>query len=282
MRYLSTFSGIGGLDRGLDLAGWQCAGQIEINDYCQRVLKRHWPSVPKWRDILKTGSRELFDKCGPIGAIVGGPPCQPASLAGRRNGATDDRWLWPAFLRLVRELQPMWVLAENPLGILSLEPVGIDWILSELENAGYECQAYCFAAGHTGAPHRRYRVFLVANAYSSRLIGRTEQANGKLQTQRSRILGGAENAGGIWMASDFDREGCGVGFDYVSEEESDERAAAEQATAIERNNWGLSMPPVLRGVHGIPCRVDRVRALGNSVVPQCAKAIAKAINAVAG
>ena len=173
MRFLSTFSGVGGLEKGLEDAGWECAGQVEINEACQHWLGVHWPNVPKWRDIKTLTGDAVRSRIGHVDALVGGPPCQPASLAGKRLGSADDRWLWPDFLRLGRELSPKWILAENPPGIVTLKPHGLDWIMQELEEAGYQPFTVVMGADDVGAPHRRKRVWIVgrlglADADSSR------------------------------------------------------------------------------------------------------------------
>lgn len=173
MRFLSTFSGIGGLEKGLEDAGWECAGQVELDEACQHWLGVHWPHVPKWRDIKTLTGDAVRARIGHIDALVGGPPCQPASVAGKRRGSSDERWLWPDFLRLGRELSPKWILAENPSGIVTLKPHGLDWILEELEAAGYQSFPVVVGADDVGAPHRRKRVWIVgrlglADADSSR------------------------------------------------------------------------------------------------------------------
>ncbi|RJQ09418.1 MAG: hypothetical protein C4558_06360 [Dehalococcoidia bacterium] len=152
---------MGGLDLGLERAGWTCVGQVEADEFCRAVLGQHWPDVPCFDDV-RTVDASDFAELGPIDAIVGGPPCQPASVAGRRDGAADDRWLWPDFLRLVREIAPRWVLAENVLGLVTLEPHGLDWVCDELEAAGYAlAPPVVVGARHVGAPHRRDRVWIV-------------------------------------------------------------------------------------------------------------------------
>src|SRR6266487_3849645 len=101
MRFGSLFSGIGGLDLGLERAGMECRWQVEIDPYCQAVLRKHWPGVPKYEDV-----RTISDELERVDLVCGGFPCQPVSLAGRRRGAADERWLWPEFARLLRVLRP--------------------------------------------------------------------------------------------------------------------------------------------------------------------------------
>lgn len=139
----------------------------EIDPYCQDILKRHFPGVPIHGDI-KTLEVPTVD------VVCGGPPCQPVSLAGARGGESDSRWLWAEFLECCRRARAAWVVAENPIGILSMRPRGIEWIIGEMEAMGYEVQCFRMAASDVGAPHRRARVFLVA--YAGRFRYKTARA----------------------------------------------------------------------------------------------------------
>ena len=171
MRVLSLFSGIGGLDLGLEWAGMRTVGQCEIDPACRFWLEQHWPGLQRWSDVREVTGDAVEAACGAVDLVAGGPPCQPASLAGRRQGSADVRWLWPEFLRVVREVGPRWVLAENPLGIASLEPQGLDWVCRELEVAGYEVWPVVVGAEHVGAPHRRHRVWIVARLGLADAVG---------------------------------------------------------------------------------------------------------------
>lgn len=157
MRVLSLFSGIGGLDIAAEWAGMQIVGQVEIDEYCQQVLARHWPRVKRVADIRQVWGYDF----GTVDVIVGGFPCQPGSVAGQRRGKADARWLWPEFLRVVEVYRPAWVVAENVPGLISLGL--LDDVLGDLDAAGYEATAVVFPAAAVGAPHLRERVFVVAH-----------------------------------------------------------------------------------------------------------------------
>jgi len=171
---LSLFSGIAGLDLASELGAYQAghtgaietAAFCEIDPFCQRVLAHHWPEAPIHDDIT-TLTPDWLRSVGawPIDIICGGPPCQPASAAGKRGGSSDGRWLWPAFLAVVGAVRPRWIVAENPDGILT---VGAGWelagILGALDEMGYRVGRATFAAADVGAPHQRDRVFIVAYA----------------------------------------------------------------------------------------------------------------------
>jgi len=159
LRVLSLFSGIGGFEIACEWAGMEIVGQVEIEPFCQKVLAKHWPHVKRMGDIKQVRG----DEFGAVDIIIGGVPCQPASVAGKRRGTEDDRWLWPEALRIVRTVRPRWCVFENPPGILSLQGgVPFDDILSEMEREGYEVGAYSIPACSVGAPHKRERIFIVA------------------------------------------------------------------------------------------------------------------------
>ena len=165
MRFLSLFSGIGAFDYGLEKAGWTCAGQCEIDPYCRAVLARHWPDLWRWEDVRTVTAESVRQHAGAIDAIAGGFPCQPHSVAGKRQGEKDPRNLWPEFARLIGELGPRWVVAENVPGIRTTYA---DRVLGDLETLGYTAWPLVVGADDIGAPHRRKRVWFVAYAEGSR------------------------------------------------------------------------------------------------------------------
>jgi DNA (cytosine-5)-methyltransferase 1 len=154
----SLFSGIGGLDLGLERAGMHCIWQSENDEYCSKILAKHWPNIPNYGDInaIDWTAIETPD------LICGGYPCQPFSYAGTRSGADDPRHLWPRFADAIRILRPRYALLENVTGHLSL---GFGQVLADLASLGYDAEWDCIPAAAVGAPHRRDRMFVIA--YSS-------------------------------------------------------------------------------------------------------------------
>lgn len=168
-RILDLFSGIGGFSLGLERAGMTTAAFCEIDGYCQRILRQHWPETPIYDDIRQLSARRLHhDGIHHIDLICGGYPCQPFSIAGKQKGTSDPRHLWPQMHRLIRELRPRWVVCENVLGHVEL---GLDDVLHDLEDAGYAATPFVVPACAVGAPHRRDRVWIVAHAPGLGLAG---------------------------------------------------------------------------------------------------------------
>lgn len=169
MKVLDLFSGIGGFSIGLEKAGFETVAFCEIEPYCRGVLERHWPDTPIYGDVKQlTGEQLRADGIVPD-VIVGGYPCQPFSVAGRQRGEKDPRHLWPEVHRLIRELRPRWVICENVSGHIKL---GLDEVLSTLEAEGYTVWPFVIPACGVDAPHKRDRVWIVANATGSH-AGRT-------------------------------------------------------------------------------------------------------------
>lgn len=287
----SLFSGIGGIDLGLEMTGgFEIKWQVEIDDWCQRVLSKHWPDVPKFRDIRECGRWNLE----PVDLVCGGFPCQPHSVAGKRQASADERDLWPEFNRIIGEIRPKWVLAENVPGLLSSDNGRFfGGILRDLAASGYDAEWDCIPASAIGAPHRRDRVWIVAYPIGLRDRGWNIQdgdgrevqvagsGTGNQQEilayptgvrcdgyqQISRGIGKSENQG--WMFKSA-RGG---------EDMAQSTSLGLEGTKLFgiRNNiqsflsnkgwWGVE-PDVGRVANGIPDRVHRLKGLGNAVVPQ--------------
>ena len=166
MTHLSLFSGIGGLDLAAEWAGFQTVGQCEFADYPYKVLSKHWPDVPKWRDIRTLTKEDFYARTGrkTVDLISGGFPCQPHSVIGKRLAERDDRHLWPEFMRIVQEFKPRYVVGENVNGILSTIH---ESVCSDLEKEGYKVRTYSIPAVAVGAHHERYRVCILGISRAS-------------------------------------------------------------------------------------------------------------------
>ena len=268
MRHLDIFSGIGGFALGLEMAGFPPpVAFCESDDYCRRVLAKHWPNVPCHDDVRTLTAAHV----GPTDLISGGFPCQPFSVAGQRRGAEDDRHLWPEMLRLVDELRPTWVLGENVAGLISM---GLDQVLSDLEASGYATRTFAIPAAAVDAPHRRERLWIVANTSERRCGGKDGREI--QQPGRTKIIGGSE---AVANATQLQRHGS---KHYLGSDGKGRKQIPEPGNRSGEGDetWGsrwLPEPDVGRVAHGVSKRVDRLRALGNSVVPQVVAEIGRVI-----
>jgi DNA (cytosine-5)-methyltransferase 1 len=313
VRVLDLFSGIGGFSLGLERAGMETVAFCEYDKKCRQVLKKHWPDVPQYEDV-RTLTKEQLDNDGitDIGLICGGYPCQPFSTAGKRQGEADDRALWKEYFRLVKEIRPTWVIAENVAGHISM---GIDNVLADLEGEDYAVQTFVIPACAVGAYHRRDRVWIVANA--NELANGQQHFNEKkshnfkrenYDVADSTIV--QRNVGDFYgindqqeKSRDKSRRGCGENGSSRRENVADAerkrqqgqrinaRSVNSEAFKVRQTNWindssegrskpgnWLLEPAVGRVANGVSGRVDRLKQLGNAVVPQIPEMIGRAIN----
>lgn len=320
LTHLSLFSGIGGLDLAAEWAGFSSVGQCEFADYPTKILERHWPDVPRWRDIRTLTGADFYERTGlrTVDIISGGFPCQPFSTAGKQRGEEDDRYLWPEMVRVIAELRPAWVIGENVAGIINM---ALDKVLSDLEGQGYTTRTFLIPAAGVNAPHQRYRTAIVAYAdrigqfyrtdevkptergkppqpesgrcceamaYSKSFLrswrlpigeetkvtgfsGSSEDVSNPnrpgLQRERAKqqTAGTARDSKNV---SDPSSKGFQDGFRKKMPEEQDiERYNSRRGEPDGTRQWAVE-PNVGRVAHGIPNRVDRIKCLGNAVVPQ--------------
>jgi DNA (cytosine-5)-methyltransferase 1 len=297
MRFGSLFAGIGGFDLGLERAGMTCAWQVEIDPFCNKILVKHWPGVKRYGDIRechgmckhpimsgeypKPTNTEGTFHCHyfleKVDVICGGFPCQPYSHAGKRRGKEDDRALWPEMLRVIREVGPEWVLGENVAGFIGM---GLDQSLADLEGEGYTCETFVLPACAINAPHRRDRVFIVAHS----LRGRCEQT-GKCRGMETMEGGGTNNsmplAESDCDATDTSKQGLQGSIETMR---GQGKKPDDEFLLRCSRNWDEPWPEVAarlcRVDDGVPRRVDRVnrlKVLGNAVVPGLVEIIGRAI-----
>ena len=273
----SLFSGIGGIDLGLQRAGFEIVFQVEIDDYCNRVLAKHWPNVPRYRDVRECGAHNL----SAVDVLAGGFPCQPHSLAGKRRGGNDDRNLWPEFVRLIRELRPRYVLGENVPGLLSTDDGRFfGTVLRDLAESGYDAEWDCIPAAAVGAPHIRDRVFILAYPNCAERWSQPEKRDDADWTNSGR-----HEASGRFAACSQDGRATGVAHpdrqslavgEILRGDARAQLATFERSCSTGPGQWAVE-PNVGRVVDGLSHRMDRLRGLGNAVVPAVAQFVGELI-----
>ena len=310
LKVLDLFSGIGGFSLGLErTGGFETVAFCEIDKFCQKVLKKHWPDVPIYKDV------RTLDYDGPVDLISGGYPCQPFSLAGQRKGEEDDRHLWPAMFSLIKKHRPNWVLGENVVGHISM---GLDRVLADLESEGYSTRVFNIPAVSVDAKHRRDRLWIVANNDSecrrtprtdktqetstTKIVTTSEQPTPMADTRSvDSIRGGnmchenneeknarkdktkrgkdgkfSEVGSECLVSNANSKRGCSGNAGRQDAEDVRKSSSSEGYNGRRVESWKPE-PDVGRVAHGVPNRVDRLKSLGNSVVPQIVEAIGNAI-----
>ena len=305
LKHLDLFSGIGGFSLGLESAGLvQTVAFCDFDKYCQQILKKNFPDVHIYGDVKELNYDKLkTDGIDTIDIITGGYPCQPFSVAGSQKGEQDPRHVWPEMFRLVQELRPTWVIGENVGGHIKL---GLDTVLENLESEDYSTRTFSISASSIGANHKRERVWVVAN--SRRSSGREQSSRDKesfglwsfetseRSTNTNQTTGSSERAETMANTESQGRREPG----HVDKEKRNKQSSATQSQSCssdvadtnskrgclrktgcknakdvgqssrgeETLGWWDVEPDVGRVAHGVPQRVDRLKCLGNSVVPQ--------------
>lgn len=313
LKILDLFSGLGGFSLGLERTGkYKTVAFCEIDKYCTLLLQKHWKGVKIYNDVKKI-TKEKFKEDGIEfpDIITGGFPCQPFSVAGKQKGTSDDRHLWPEMFRIIKTFKPRFVIGENVRGIINIQDgVVFETVCTDLESEGYEVQPFNIPAASVGAPHRRERIWIIASLENSRrtlrqgteLREKNEDEVGKEnanQHQRSsstsksnvantytRLSNGSfEEVQSRGQTSDTSSEGTGTanvtntigerGRSGIAERQDAEDV--RQSSKSSNTGWWHVEPNVGRVAHGVSGRVHRLKALGNSIVPQIAEEIGKAI-----
>ena len=295
MKVIDLFSGIGGFSLGLEsTGGFETVQFVEYDKWCQKILAKNFPNVPITGDIRNYEGQRAD-------VVTGGFPCQPFSVAGKRKGTEDDRHLWPEMLRVIKASKPRWVIGENVRNLTSIqEGMVFEQVCTDLENEGYEVQSFIIPASAVNAPHQRYRVWIVAYSDSKLCRGwraiepsgenkdrelysaQEEQAGKHLRSKTVRcnsVRGETENVADTNDTGDRtpkhetkrERKKIDKRWEGLSQSES------SRLSKYKNENWWSVEPRVGRVVNGISNRVDRIKGLGNAIVPQIAYQIGLAI-----
>ena len=285
LRHLDLFSGLGGFSLGLEATGgFETVAFCDIEKFSRKVLKKHWPNVKQYKDIKELTYEQIKeDTLAPIDIVTGGYPCQPFSIAGSQRGEKDTRHLWPDMFRIVKECKPTWVIGENVSGHIKL---GLDTVLQDLESEGYSVRAFSISASSIGANHQRERVWIVAHSnlentrqhgrriestWDTESIGSRASEETEWSSDSNKINGSSEGASIVGESSDTNSQG----LQGRRSEQQLRKDETERPTSWD--SWWESEPSVGRVANGIPHRVDRLKGLGNSLVPAIPYAIGRAI-----
>lgn len=280
LNVLDLFSGIGGFSLGLErTGGFRTVAFCEIEPFPRKVLAKHWPGVPIYDDVRTLTADTLARDGIAADVICGGFPCQDISLAGKGAGIDGERsGLWSEYARLIGELRPRYVIVENVAALLGR---GLDRVLGDLASLGFDAEWHCIPASAVGAPHRRDRLWIVAHPQHD---GRLEQGREYLASvsgsARSQWREQAVAAGGGREdVANADRQYAQGQQPGISRTQKRPRPVQRQAGPLLTGVGGewATEPSVGRVAHGVPARVDRLRALGNAVVPQVVELIGRAI-----
>lgn len=255
MNVLSLFSGIGGIDLGLERAGMRTVAFCEINPFCRAILAKRWPGVPCYSDVCELNSNRLAVDGIFVDVICGGFPCQDISSAGKKTGISGIRSrLWVEYARLVRELRPSYILVENSAALLAR---GLSVVLGDLAEIGYDTEWHCIPASAIGAEHGRDRLWLIGYPNSE---------------SKPRQSFDAKTSGSETHVPDAE---CRLG--PLGRYLAGDGWQRELDTSIPWDGKAEDQPDFLGVADGLPKRMDRLRAIGNSVVPQIPELIGRAI-----
>ena len=265
MNHLDLFSGIGGFALAARWAGINTVAFCEIEPFAQKVLKKNFPSVPVFPDICKLKRSDIN---GTVDIITGGFPCQPFSIAGKKRGTDDDRDLWPQMFRVVKEFKPTWVIGENVANFVGM---AFERTKTDLESEGYEVQPLIIPACGLNAPHKRDRVWILAYSDSNRRAKGNRTNIGVNETGENTYRKWKTNTNNIGRTSEAVADAK-----IIYAQRLDDRSWEGEPWG---SSWWETEPDVGRVAHGVPNRVDRLKGLGNAIVPQVAYQIMEGIYA---
>jgi DNA (cytosine-5)-methyltransferase 1 len=301
VKVLDLFSGIGGFSLGLERAGMQTVAFCEIEPFCRKILRKHWPSVPIYEDVTKLTAKQLTTDGISVDVICGGFPCQDISAAGQGAGIGGERsGLWKEYARLIGQLRPRYVIVENVSALLGR---GLSVVLGDLAEIGYDAEWHCIPASAVGAPHRRDRVWIIAypvadaRQHAEGAIKELDRDKAKWGERKPNAANSGED-----VAHAKDKRSRSI-YDNGKHKEQYQKIRIQEQLGGSRGNrgngvlshpthhaaisegirWGdtagqwWAEPNVGRVAYGVPKRVDRLKALGNAVVPQIPEIIGRAI-----
>ena len=269
LKILDLCSGIGGFSLGLEATGgFETIAFCEFDPFCQKVLNKHWPEVPIYNDLKEISKdEETIRNIPEHDLICGGIPCQPFSLAGKQKGKEDDRHLWPFMFKIIEQKKPTWVIVENVGGFVN---VALDDVCLDLEAEGYATQSFIIPACGVEAPHRRDRIWIIGKRDVADTNDTRDRASkGEVDENREEVIERREEQSQFELSRSSEDVA-----DTNSKRRRGRKTRGQNAEDVRQSsrraftrNWDVE-PRVGRVANGIPNRVDRLKSLGNAIVPQ--------------
>jgi DNA (cytosine-5)-methyltransferase 1 len=284
MNHLDLFSGIGGFSLGLEKVGFKTIAFCEREEYCRMLLQKHWKGVKIYNDIKKLEAKDIKE---PVDILTGGFPCQPYSVAGKQKGTNDDRYLWPEMFRVIKEVKPTFIIAENVRGLINIQDgMVFETVCSDLESEGFEIQTFIIPAAGVGAPHKRERVWIVGyskynGSLTSKIKKRDDKINDRAEEGENTTLE-PERTSRSGNNVTMENSGCEL-YERSSIRGKDEDETRKEITNQHQRSSSTSWrswefePDVGRVANGVPGRAHRLRGLGNAIIPKIAEEIGRSI-----
>ena len=312
LKILDLFSGLGGFSLGLERTGhFETVAFCDNDKFSKLILNKHWKGKRVYEDVKEITKEKLIAEGIQFPDIItGGFPCQPFSVAGKQKGTSDDRHLWPEMFRIIKAFKPRFVIGENVRGIINIEDgMVFKQVHSDLEEEGFQTKCFVLPAASVNAPHQRYRTFFIGHNVANTKCNSSGEPireikdskeedeeqirqNNSSTRESSRASSvrlsdkGYQNLAdstsiGLQEHGHIKSEDAIIGSEAVSNTDTGHLTQEEEVLprwdAIEHESWWEFEPNVGRVAHGISGRVHRLKALGNSIVPQIVEEIGKAI-----
>ena len=286
-KLLDLFSGIGGFSLGAERNGIETIGFVEKDEFCQKVLKKHWSDVPIIDDIRKVNGKDF----GSATIISGGFPCQPFSVAGKREGTDDDRYLWDEMLRVISSCKPTWVIGENVEGLINIQDgMVLRSVQDDLEREGFQVQCLVIPASGIGAWHQRNRVWIIGcNVSNAEILRPRRRSSQKCRIKKRKFQQTKQKRNSFWSeakrcsSQNTERENVSNSNEQRTQIQTQgQHTSIKVPRSTEQKSWWQTQSKLCGVPDGISYelhsdRTNRIKALGNSIVPQIAEQIFRSI-----
>ena len=279
LNVLDLFSGIGGFSVGLEATGkFKTIGFCEQDKFCQKVLRKHWSDVPIYEDIKKLDARKIK-----ADVLVGGFPCQSVSVAGKQKGKDDERYLWDEMFRIIKEVKPRWIIGENVQNLINISDGQIlQGIHNDLESQNFEVQTFNISASSNGAWHKRSRIWIVAANTKCLGLSKRSKKSEKFKRKETSDKYINSNQGSQFRTTSNQVELSNSNKFGTQVQTQGKHTSIKMSGSTSKESWWETESKLFGIPNGLqteshPDRTNRVKALGNSIVPQIVTEIGNAI-----